>query len=81
MFFVVLDLENTNFKALKKTQYNIAKRIKIENQNIASIKIKNRKSKTEVTIQNKNDTTIPIITFSVSIVGTCISGNEPAEDI
>ena len=67
--FVFDDLENTNLNALKKTQYSIAKIMKIETQKNASNKIRSTNINIVIPIQSKIDIIKPPIPSPTSILG------------
>lgn len=77
--FVYFDFEKTNLKALKNTQYSIAKIIKIEIQKTVSKSIKRTKNNIVIPIHSKTDIISPPIPSPTSILGK--SGKVPELDI
>ncbi len=71
---VSLDLLKTNFKALKKIQYNIVNIIKNENQKIASKTINNITIRIVIPIHNRIDKIKPPIPSPTSIIGDSKGG-------
>lgn len=72
--FVCFDFLKTNFNALKKIQYNIAKIIKRENQKTASKTISKTTNKIDITSHNRIDKISPPIPSPTSIEGISIFG-------
>lgn len=64
-----MDLENTNFRARKNTQYNIARIMNIESQKNASNTIRKTNIKIVIPIQSKMDKNSPAIPSPISMLG------------
>lgn len=72
---VNLDFENTRRKALKNTQYSMAKMIKIETQKSASNTKRSTIKSIAIAIHNTNEIIMPLIPSSVAIAGISKLGN------